>query len=295
MMELKQIEFFLKVYEEKNFTKASKALFITQQGLSRSIANLEKEFGFPLFNRTATAVLPTEYGKRLYHLFKKASLDVQQIYQEVEHIRTSCSGKLRIACVYGTFYCLDMSLILDFKKKYPDIKVYYEEFPEVDADTQLLQEQWDIGFLAEPMDPSLFQKYTIFREPIYVYAHKDHPLASKEKISYQDLNNQPLLLYPSNHKGRINFDKFCQEHHFQTNIVFESPYVFNLLPLLEQNQGITLSIPSAMKNVISDQIVELPLEWEDYWTVSIAWKKDATLSFPAKLFLNFIKDRYAKK
>lgn len=30
-MELKQIEFFLKLYEEKNFTRASKALFITQQ------------------------------------------------------------------------------------------------------------------------------------------------------------------------------------------------------------------------------------------------------------------------
>lgn len=230
MMELKQIEFFLKVYEEKNFTKASKALFITQQGLSRSIANLEKEFGFPLFNRTATAVLPTEYGKRLYHLFKKASLDVQQIYQEVEHIRTSCSGKLRIACVYGTFYCLDMSLILDFKKKYPDIKVYYEEFPEVDADTQLLQEQWDIGFLAEPMDPSLFQKYTIFREPIYVYAHKDHPLASKEKISYQDLNNQPLCYTLPIIKGELTLINFVRNTIFK-RILFLSLPMFLIFSL----------------------------------------------------------------
>lgn len=293
-MELKQIEFFLKVYEEKNFTKASKALFITQQGLSRSIANLEKEFGFPLFDRTAAAVLPTEYGQRLYHHFKKASLDIQQIYQEVEHIRTSCSGELRIACVYGTFYCLDMSLILEFKKKYPDIKVYYEEFPEVDADAQLLREQWDIGFLANPIDPTHFHTYPVFQETAYVYVHKDHPLASKETISPHDLDNYPLLLYPRNHKGRINFDTFCEEHHLHPNIIFESPYVFNLIPLLEQNQGITLSIPSATRNVISNQIVELPLEWENEWTISLAWRKDKTLSFPAKLFLNFIKEHFQK-
>lgn len=294
-MELKQIEFFLKVYEEKNFTKASKALFITQQGLSRSIANLEKEFGFPLFNRTATAVLPTEYGQRLYHHFSQVSMDIQQIYQEVEHIRSSCAGELRIACIYGTFYCLDMSLILEFKNIYPDIKVYYEEFSEIDADDQLLKAQWDIGFLADPVDQTFFYKYPVFREPIYAYAHKNHPLAAKERISYQDLTQQPLLLYPPNHKGRISFDKFCREHHICPNIIFESPYTFNHVPLLEQNQGITLSTPSVIKNIISDQIVELPLDWEDYWSISVAWRKDSPLSFPAKLFLNFIKDRYKQK
>ena len=48
-MDLRQIEFFLKLYEEKNFTKASQKLYISQQGLSKSIYKLEKELGFLLF------------------------------------------------------------------------------------------------------------------------------------------------------------------------------------------------------------------------------------------------------
>lgn len=187
-----------------------------------------------------------------------------------------------------------MSLILEFKKKYPDIKVHYEEFPEVDADAQLLHEQWDIGFLADPIDQTYFHKYVVFQEPAYVYAHKDHPLASKPCISYQDLNHQSILLYPTNHKGRIQFDLLCEKHQIQPNIIFESPYVFNLIPLLEQNQGITVSIPSAIKNIISDQIVERSLEFGDNWSISLAWRKDTPLSLPAKLFIAFVQDRYRK-
>ena len=46
-MELRQIEFFLQLYKDRNVTVASQNLYISQQGMSKSIANLEKEIGFP--------------------------------------------------------------------------------------------------------------------------------------------------------------------------------------------------------------------------------------------------------
>lgn len=68
-MDLRQIEFFLKLYEEKNFTKASQKLYISQQGLSKSIYKLEKELGFLLFERSVKGVVPTEHANRLYQYF----------------------------------------------------------------------------------------------------------------------------------------------------------------------------------------------------------------------------------
>ena len=53
-MELRQIEFFLQLYKDRNVTVASQNLYISQQGMSKSIANLEKEIGFPLFKRSVS-------------------------------------------------------------------------------------------------------------------------------------------------------------------------------------------------------------------------------------------------
>ena len=194
-MELKQIEYFLKLYETKNFTKASKSLFITQQGLSRSISNLENEFGLPLFERTSKGIISTEYGARLYSSFKKADNDIKKIYKEVENIRNSCAGELRIVCSIGALFCIDMSFLLELKNRYPDIKVHYEEFPEMTADELLNTDQWDIGLLTEPIDTSLFQSVQFFREKVYAYVHKDNPLAKKSVISFQDIDGQNILFY----------------------------------------------------------------------------------------------------
>lgn len=52
-MELRQIQYFLQLYWDCNMTKSSKALFISQQGLSKSISKLEEELGFLLFQRSS--------------------------------------------------------------------------------------------------------------------------------------------------------------------------------------------------------------------------------------------------
>ena len=69
-MELRQIEFFLQLYKDRNITVASQNLYISQQGMSKSIANLEKEVGFPLFKRSVSGVKPTAEAGELYSYFR---------------------------------------------------------------------------------------------------------------------------------------------------------------------------------------------------------------------------------
>ena len=64
-MNLRTIEAFLVLYEERSFTKASRRLFLTQQGLSRQIQSLEKELGRQLFERGRLGAEPTETAHTL--------------------------------------------------------------------------------------------------------------------------------------------------------------------------------------------------------------------------------------
>ena len=58
-MDLKQIEYILKIAEEQNITHAAEKLFITQSALNQQLLKLEKELGTPLFYRSRTDWHPT--------------------------------------------------------------------------------------------------------------------------------------------------------------------------------------------------------------------------------------------
>lgn len=293
-MELNQIEYFLKLYEERSFTKASKALFITQQGLSKSILNLEAELGLPLFNRYVKGVVPTEYGKRLYEHFKKTNSDLKRIYKEVEQIRNASAGELRIACSAGFLSVADLSFLYDFQKRYHDIKINFEEFPEITADEQLKSDYWDIGFLCDPLDKITFNTIPFFEEKVYAYVHKNHPYAQKRSFRLADLDNQDLLFYPESHKKRLAFDELCKQQDFHPNIIFETASPLNMISLLEQNAGIMMCIPSIVSKYASKNIIEIPMEEDYYWSISLAWKKNTTLPFNAQLFLSFMEKHLNK-
>lgn len=69
---LQQIMVFLAMVEQKNFTKVGESLHLTQSAVSKRIATLEKELGFPLFSRTTREVVVTPMGLALYKQWKPA-------------------------------------------------------------------------------------------------------------------------------------------------------------------------------------------------------------------------------
>ncbi len=87
-MDLKSLRAFKKVCETGSISKAADALYITQPGLSKSMARLEAECGHQLFERTSKGVTLTPYGRALY-----ARIDqLVAIMDEIESERSVFSG-----------------------------------------------------------------------------------------------------------------------------------------------------------------------------------------------------------
>lgn len=68
-MEFKHLEYFVETSRYKSMSKAAEALYISQQALSRCIANMERELGVELFSRSVKGIKLTEDGKYLYDTF----------------------------------------------------------------------------------------------------------------------------------------------------------------------------------------------------------------------------------
>lgn len=120
-MDLRQIMYFMWVYEEKSFTRASRKAGVVQPALSVQVKRLEEEFGVELFDRQSRGVMPTAHGKLFYDLCTpiRKSLGLAR----GKMIEASQSGQVigAIRCGFPpTFYkAIIGPAVADFMRRYP--------------------------------------------------------------------------------------------------------------------------------------------------------------------------------
>lgn len=191
-MELRQIQYFIQLYTDCNMTKASQTLFISQQGLSKSMINLEEELGFPLFERSASGVFPTDSADRLYHFFQKVLNSYHNLNLEVEKIRARRA--IKIAAPIGFSLICDRDKFLKSSALYPEPSPSYVEYDTHSFPSCLEEQKADIAFMLSPIPEKLQSHLIISKEPLYAVVSNKHSLSTKNAIFVEDLYNQNLLL-----------------------------------------------------------------------------------------------------
>ncbi len=197
-MTLLQLEYFMKVAEELNFTKAARKLYVSQQGISRQIRSLEKELGFPLFARTTRNVTLTENGKKLYRMLEDHRRGFHELISDAVMKETS-SQVVRLGI-------LDASRIIDFilpvtdrlQKAYPHITWEYQTGNFKDLQDGLDRNELDMIVTlstelpqSHPAEQTLVLKFL----RLAMFIAKDHPLAARDSLSILDLEKTALLTY----------------------------------------------------------------------------------------------------
>lgn len=191
-MELRQIQYFVQLYKDCNITKASQTLYISQQGLSKSIRKLEEELGFLLFERSVSGVIPTEQAHKLYRHFKKVTDSYHNLTLEIDHIRED--RILKIVAPVGFATATDTELFAEYCQLYPNAKTRYMEDSKEVIMQSLRNHDVDVAFMLAPI-PDEFQSHQIVgRTPLYAVMNNEHPLAKRSSIHIADLKNQSLLL-----------------------------------------------------------------------------------------------------
>ena len=90
MLDLRQIQYFVCLHEERSVTRAARQLNVVQPALSMQINRLERRLGLTLFDRTARGMIPTAAGEAMYRLYVPILLDLKNANQRVMEL----SGKV---------------------------------------------------------------------------------------------------------------------------------------------------------------------------------------------------------
>ena len=96
MIDLRQLEYFLKIAERRSFTAAAVELRITQPSLTKSIRLLEQDLGVQLFRRLPRGVELTQFGTSLARHARSVRVQVKNALGEIESLRQGVSGRITI-------------------------------------------------------------------------------------------------------------------------------------------------------------------------------------------------------
>lgn len=288
-MSIKELRSFLEICKEQNMTKAAKNLFISTQGLSKIIKNLENELGILLFIRTPGGMELTDGGRAL----EKRAREMLRIYEElqddVSQIKRKENGQVELLSAYTILRLLGPECIVRFRERYPDITLTYKEFPDLLVEQRFRQGEADLAFSVAPFEEGLFHVKPLRFSRINLLVNKDHPLAKRESVSIHDLKGEPLLLENSDFKINHIIKKKCQAAGFEPRIIYETISFSLCMKMCKQGMGITVIVDFIPDDFSSDGLVMIPFNDGVYeWVPCMLTRKGSEPTEAVKLFLDFM-------
>lgn len=271
-MDIKNLRWFQEVCHCGSITRAASDLFITPQGLSKGIKNLETELDVTLLERTPNGVSMTVYGECLMHYAESMLLSYQELTAEIKKMRQQERGLLRVCSAYGVFRILGVDFILDFEKENPEMSLDYMEYPDVYVEQEILNGNYDVGFGIEPIDSPELIKIPLFSSDISLLVYEDHPLAEKKTIKFSDLKGEPLIL--ESHKFKIHdlVKERCQRAGFDANIIYCTSGFSLCHKLTAQKKGISVIVDRISDDMSKQGVKIVPIEDLLLWKVNMIYK-----------------------
>ncbi|MDK2563715.1 LysR family transcriptional regulator [Romboutsia sedimentorum] len=289
-MDIKTLKYFLQICKDGSFSKAAKNLYISQQGLSKAIGNLEKEINVDLFYRHANGNELTKYGE---YLKSKAISIVYQfdiLTEGIKEMVDEDKGYLRVGVSYGVINALSIDIIKEFNNLYPDIILTIKEYTDFNCEEAVLNGEVDLGFAIHHFDSDKFNSQLVKSKKLYALINKNHNLCDIGKIEFKDLKNEKIIINSNHSKLRHNFLIKCLENEFDPNIAIETDEIVLIHDLSKRNEGIGISINFA--HTPNCKINYVPFKDETFvWDIYMITKKDIYDNKYITLFKNFILSR----
>lgn len=291
-MELRTLRYFLAVAREENMTEAANVLHVTQPTLSRQIADLERELGVELFERTNRSCVLTGDGMRLRQRAEEILALVDQTESEMGDQELGIAGNIRI----GAGETQAMSYVLDtfaaLRRDYPAVTIELYTGNADATEERLERGLLDFALLLEPVN---LEKYEWVRIPqtdrAGVTVASDGPWGKLDLLTPVDLAKMPLLLSSRTSNkaidlvawsdGTLDLEALDVAGHFDL--------IGNASHLIRSGTACAMGIDHLLQVDASSQMRFVPLDPPIEIASFLVWKKYRLRSRACEEFLNRLK------
>ncbi|HEY5796683.1 MAG TPA: LysR substrate-binding domain-containing protein [Bosea sp. (in: a-proteobacteria)] len=260
-MNSRQIELFAAVMKAGSVSRAAELLGVTQPGVSRAIAGLERTLGFRLFDRVRNRIVPTPEGK-LFHAEVEASFrGMDRLRASAARIRDHGAGQVRIGSLSALGSSLVPRAVRRFREMRPDIAVTLMVLPSRDVRDGVVSGAFDLGLAADEIDVSGVLHQPFVSPRALCAMPVGHPLSEHETITPHDLAGVDFIAYVPEDRARQRLDLILSESGAAPpRVVVETIYAATVCALVAEGVGVGLVSPYAVAGVDPARLVLKPFE-----------------------------------
>ena len=297
-MTLQQLKYLIEIAETGSITMAAQRLYIAQPSLSKSVAELEKEMGITIFNRSNRGVYLSEDGTK----FLSYARQIVEQAELLENEYKAAPPPRRAFSVSAQHYAFVVNAFVELVREYGKDKYEFtlRELKTAEIIEDVRTHRSDIGILfmsnfnreviRHILQSEEMQFVKLFTAEPHVFVSKQNPLVGRKTVTLDDLKEYPRLTYD---QGIKNSFYFAEELHITAEspkniIVSDRATLFNLLIGLD---GYTISSGILSSDLNGDNIVAIPLESDERMEIGYITTTDRPMNTITQRYLEHL-NRY---
>lgn len=194
-MDLHQLRCFVAVADELHFGRAAQRLGMMPSALGRQIRLLEEDLGTRLLTRTTRDVALTSDGGTLLDEARELLVRADDLATRFRAQTRNQALTLRMGAIDSAAVGLVPLLLRDFRERRPDVAVQLLEDKTGRLLPRLQSGRLDLAFIRPPKNPDNSLEFLfLLHETAVVAVPGQHPLAMRQRLSIEDLVDQPLIV-----------------------------------------------------------------------------------------------------
>lgn len=185
------------VHRKGGFTAAARAMHISPSGLSHQIQKVEQALDVALFERGGRGVLPTAAGQRLLAQIDRVLAAAEVLDQAAHHSTSAFGGELRLGVLSTLGPYLLPHLIEPFPQRFEGTRLSLSEGKPRGLLRRLHEGELDVVLAQPAQTPPGVSMQPLFFEPYDVLMHRSHPLAERDRVRIEELDDNAILMAES--------------------------------------------------------------------------------------------------
>lgn len=274
-MELRQLEYFVAVAEERNFTRAAERVHISQSGVSARIRQLERELGAELFDRSARAATLTVAGKAALEHARAALSAADAVRRSVDEVTGLLRGRISVGMVVGCTVLPLFEALAAFHSAHPGVELSLTE----DNSDRLVEAvrggALDLALVGTAAPPEGVASATVVSERLVAAVAPGHPLAGRGPASLREVCAQPLVCMPTGTGLRAVLDRACAAQGLRPVIALEASAAGAVADLAARGLGVAVLSESMVAGHAGRLTAVALRDVEDPALLALVWREGA--------------------
>jgi DNA-binding transcriptional LysR family regulator len=285
-MELRQLEYFVAVAEEGNFTRAAARVHVAQSGVSAQVRLLERDLGQDLFDRSRRRVRLTEAGRAVLAMARTALDAVGEMRLVSAELSGLLRGHVAVGMLPGRSSLGLPALLARFYRDHPDVGISLKEGNSDRLLDGLRDREIDMALVGLASPPPSGIETQVLADEVLVAAvsHSDR-WAKRSTVTLEVLLERSLIALPVGSGLRTSLDAACAKAGARPRIAFEASDPIMLAELATHGLGVAILPESAAAWLATDlhsvRIVRPKLRGR----IELAWRSEGPTSPAARALI----------